>query len=170
MGYEVTIQYCNDLCSFSMLYNAQVGSGHIFCAKSGHNFTHITAELSWYVWNCHYNDVIMSIISKNFPRCWSFVREIHRLPVNSPHKGQWRGALIFFYLPLNKRLSKQSWGWDLRRHLAHYDVIELEESKHSYLNTCQLEKFRRQAIIVTLAVSWSIHSKAKRKMYHLIYL
>ena len=30
---------------------------------------------------------------------------------NSPHKGQWRGALMFFfYLRLNKRLSKQSLG------------------------------------------------------------
>ena len=30
-------------------------------------------------------------------------------PVNSPHKGQWRGALMFFfYLRLNKRLNKQS--------------------------------------------------------------
>ena len=34
------------------------------------------------------------------------------VPVNSPHKGQWRGALMFFfYLRLNKRLSKQPWGW-----------------------------------------------------------
>ena len=33
------------------------------------------------------------------------------VPVKSPHKGQWRGALIFFYLRLNKRLSKQPWGW-----------------------------------------------------------
>ena len=33
-------------------------------------------------------------------------------PVNSPHKGQWRGALMFFfYLRLKKRLSKQSWRW-----------------------------------------------------------
>ena len=31
-------------------------------------------------------------------------------PVNSPHKGQWRGAFIFS-LRLNKPLSKQSWGW-----------------------------------------------------------
>ena len=30
---------------------------------------------------------------------------------NSPHKGQWRGALVIFYLRLNKRLSKQPWGW-----------------------------------------------------------
>ena len=32
---------------------------------------------------------------KVFPRYWPFVRGIHRSPVNSPHKGQWRGALMF---------------------------------------------------------------------------
>ena len=31
----------------------------------------------------------------HFPRYWPFVREIHRYPVISPHKGQWRGALMF---------------------------------------------------------------------------
>ena len=35
------------------------------------------------------------IIRKHFPRTWPFVRGIHRSPVNSPHKGQWRGALMF---------------------------------------------------------------------------
>ena len=59
---------------------------------------------------------------KHFPRYWPFVRGIHRSPGNSPHKGQWRRALIFFYLGLNKRLSKQSWLCDLRRHRANYDV------------------------------------------------
>ena len=49
---------------------------------------------------------------KHFPRYWPFVRGIHRSPVNSPHKGQWRGALMFSLIcVLNKRLSKQSWGW-----------------------------------------------------------
>ena len=39
-------------------------------------------------------------------------------PVNSPHKGQLHGALIFFFdLRLNKWLSIQS-----ERHRAHYDV------------------------------------------------
>ena len=33
------------------------------------------------------------------------------VPVNSPHRGQWRRALIFFDLRLNKPLSEQSWGW-----------------------------------------------------------
>ena len=49
---------------------------------------------------------------KHFQRYWPFVRGIHRSPVNSPHKGQWRGAFdVFFNLRLNKRLSKQSRGW-----------------------------------------------------------
>ena len=51
---------------------------------------------------CYPDDVIKW---KHFPRCWPFVRGIHRSPVYSPHKGQWHGALM------NKRLSKQSWGW-----------------------------------------------------------
>ena len=37
---------------------------------------------------------------------------INRSPVNSPHKGQWRGSLkIFFICALNKWFSKQLWGW-----------------------------------------------------------
>ena len=54
---------------------------------------------------------------KHFPRCWPFVRGNHRSPINSPHKGQWRGALIVFFAlmvsltwALNKRLSKHSFG------------------------------------------------------------
>ena len=60
---------------------------------------------------------------KHFPRYWPFVRGIHRSPVNSQHKAQWRGALMFSLIC--------AWinGWannheaaDLRRHRAHYDV------------------------------------------------
>ena len=32
---------------------------------------------------------------KHFPRYWPFVRRTHRSPVNSLHKGQWRGVLMF---------------------------------------------------------------------------
>ena len=32
---------------------------------------------------------------KHFPCYWPFVRGIHWSPVNSPHKGQWRRALMF---------------------------------------------------------------------------
>ena len=47
---------------------------------------------------------------KPFPRYWPFVRRIHRSPVNSPHK-ETRSFDVCFDLRLNKRLSKQSWGW-----------------------------------------------------------
>ena len=47
---------------------------------------------------------------KNFPRYWPFVRGIHRSPVNFPHKGQRRGALMFCLICF-WRLRKQSWGW-----------------------------------------------------------
>ena len=49
---------------------------------------------------------------KHFPRSWPFVRGIHQSPANSPHKSQWRGNFdVFVDLRLNKRLSKQWWGW-----------------------------------------------------------
>ena len=45
---------------------------------------------------------------KHFPRYWSFLRGIHRSPVNSPHKGQWRGAMMLpLICVLNKRLRKK---------------------------------------------------------------
>ena len=41
-----------------------------------------------------------------------FVQGIHRSPVNSPHKGQWRGALMFSLVCVwINELSKQWWGW-----------------------------------------------------------
>ena len=41
-----------------------------------------------------YDDVIKW---KHFLRYWPFVQGIHRSPVNSPHKGKWRGALMFIF-------------------------------------------------------------------------
>ena len=36
---------------------------------------------------------------KHFPRYWPFgLCGIHRLPVNSPHKGQWRGTFTFSFI------------------------------------------------------------------------
>ena len=61
---------------------------------------------------------------KRFPRYWPFVRGIRRSPVNSPRKGQWRGALMFSLICawLNAWVNSRKVG-DLRRHRAHYDVI-----------------------------------------------
>ena len=58
---------------------------------------------------------------KHFPRYWSFVRGIHRSLMNSPHKGQWRGALMFSLALTNGWVKSREAG-DLRRHRTHYDV------------------------------------------------
>ena len=69
---------------------------------------------------------------KHFPRYWPFVRGIHRSPVNSPHKGQWRRALMFSLICawINDWVNNSE-GGDLRRYRAHYDVTVM--NKH-YLN------------------------------------
>ena len=60
---------------------------------------------------------------KHFPPYWTFVWGIHRSPVNSPHKGQWRGALMFSLICtwINDWVNNCEAG-DLRRHPGHYDV------------------------------------------------
>ena len=60
---------------------------------------------------------------KHFPRYWPFVQGIPQSPVNSPHKGQQRGALMFSLICvwLNGWVNNRK-ASDLRRHHAHYDV------------------------------------------------
>ena len=67
---------------------------------------------------------------KHFPRNWPFVRGIHRSPVNSPHKGQWRGALMFSLIcaRVHAWVNNREAG-DLRRRRAHYDIIVMGGSK-----------------------------------------
>ena len=74
-------------------------------------------------WSIFHDDVIKW---KHFARYWPFVRGIHRSPVNSPHKGQWRRALVFSLIcpRINGWVNNGDAG-DLRRHRAHYDVIEM---------------------------------------------
>ena len=71
---------------------------------------------------CMFHDDVIKW--KHFPRYWSFVRGIHRSPVNSLHKGQWRRALIFSLVCvwINAWVNNREAG-DLRRHRTHYDVI-----------------------------------------------
>ena len=74
---------------------------------------------------------------KHFPRYWPFVRGIHRSPVNSPHKGQWRGALMFSLICvwINGWVNNREAG-DLRRYRAHHDVTVMLRLAHQnrYLN------------------------------------
>ena len=71
---------------------------------------------------------------KHFPRYWPFVRGIHRSPLNSPHKGQWRGTLM------SSLVSARINGWvnnleagNLRRIRPHYDVTVMDVFKSKKL-------------------------------------
>ena len=79
---------------------------------------------------------------KHFSRYWPFVRGIHRSPVNSPHEGQWRGALMFSFICawINGWVNNREAG-DLRRHRAHYDVI-------------MMIKVVQKAVILRLFLGW----------------
>ena len=70
---------------------------------------------------------------KHFPRYLPFVRGIHRWPVNSPHKGRWRGTLMFslIYAWINGWINNREAG-DLRRHRAHYDATVMRWPMMTY--------------------------------------
>ena len=67
-----------------------------------------------------YDDVIKW---KHFLRYWSFARRIHRWGVDSPDKGQWRGALEFSFMCAWKMLSSNRDAGDFWRHGAHCNLI-----------------------------------------------
>ena len=84
------------------------------------NHGHLAAEFL-HGWSQKRGDVIKW---KHFPRYWLFVPGIHRPSVNSPPKGQWRGALVFSLIcaRINAWVNNREAG-DLRTHRIHYDVI-----------------------------------------------
>ena len=65
----------------------------------------------------------------HFPRYWPSVGGIHRSPVNSPHKGQWRRALMCSMIGawINGWVNNREAG-DLRRYRVLYDIIVMDLS------------------------------------------
>ena len=57
------------------------------------------------------NSAILAICAGNSP-----------VPVNSPHKGQWRGALMFSLICARNVWINNGGAGDLRRHRVYYDV------------------------------------------------
>ena len=96
---------------------------------------------------CHWSireGYMMTSSNENIPCYWPFVRGIHRSPVESPHKGQWRGDLMF------SLICGWTNGWayngdasELRRHRAHYDVIVM---------MCKIARYQTKKTIKTM--SW----------------
>ena len=90
---------------------------------------------------------------KQFPRYWPFVRGIHRSPVNSPHKGQWRRALMFSLIcaRINGWVNNREAG-DLRRHPTHCDVIVMWSVRVQ--SRSNMQPFSQKNIWVLLWCIW----------------
>ena len=85
-------------------------------------------RIPWHIIPMHLLDD--AIKWKHFSRNWPFVRGIHRSPVNSPHKGQWRGTLMFSLIcAWIKGWVNNGEAGGLRRHPAHYDVTVMGTAK-----------------------------------------
>ena len=72
---------------------------------------------------------------EHFPRYWPFVRGIHRSPMDTPHKGQRRRALMFSLI----HAWTNSWACnleasDFKRHRTHYDVTVMCERDTDFPN------------------------------------
>ena len=85
--------------------------------------------------NCT-NTVLWRHQLETFPRYWPLVRGIHRLPVDSPHKGKWTGSSVFCLICAwtNGWANNHDAG-DLRRHRAHYDVTVMESCKWQFFSS-----------------------------------
>ena len=68
-----------------------------------------------------------------FSALLAFARGIHRPPVNSPHKGQWRGASVFSLICawINGWVNTREAGY-LRRYRAYYDVTVMQTQQNAH--------------------------------------
>ena len=110
---------------------------------------------------------------KHFPRYWPIVWGIHRSPVNSPHKGQWRGALMFSVICawINGWANNREAG-DLRRRRDHYDVIVmLLHTLQLICSTIMLNNFTHQwslsEIHIITGTSWGARWRLKSPAWRL---
>ena len=105
---------------------------------------------------------------KLFPRNWPFVRGIDRSPVNSPHKGQWRGALMFSLICswINVWVNNHEAG-DLRCYRAHYDVIVMIIQDPG-LRNIRCVSYHQAHCIVTIQTTFQLQTTLLIHAIHLI--
>ena len=96
---------------------------------------------------------------KHFPRYWPFVWGIHRSLVNSSHKGQCRGALMFSLMctRINGWVNNDEAG-DLRCHHAHYDitVMHLNTANTMVAYVLVTQGARASVDMVLVKFAWNI--------------
>ena len=121
-------------------------------SKTGVNWTR-----AWYINNTLWHDDVIKW--KHFPRNWPLVWGIHRSPVNSPHKGQWRGALMFSLI--YKRLSKSWLGWWFETPSHPLWRIVMEQHFLNFFHTLHIQKrFKRVDQLTRVKVFKSVAQNA----------
>ena len=75
-------------------------------------YVYVSVSSTWWRHQMEMFSALLALCTGNSP-----------VPVNSPHKGQWRGALMFSFICvwINDWVNNHEAG-DLRRHRGHYDV------------------------------------------------
>ena len=94
-----------------------------------HNAPFRTEMCTFLFWMEHFGIWHDDVIKwKHFPHYWPFVQGIHQSPVNSLHKAQWHGALMFSLICawINGWVNNGEAG-DLKHHHAHCDVTVMEQ-------------------------------------------
>ena len=103
---------------------------NVISARVAQWWPHYFASISWRVqisrtggcaWWCHKMETFFALLV--------FCAGNSSVPVKSPHKGQWRGDLMFSLICalINGWVNNGEAG-DLRRHRTHYDVIVMGTS------------------------------------------
>ena len=109
--YKQTYKQCNKLNSHWALW--PWGDGPVNRTETFGSTTSLKHNLSWWRHQMETFSALLAICAGNSP-----------VPVKSPHKGQWRGTLMFTLIcaRINGWVNNCEAG-DFKRNRAHYDVI-----------------------------------------------
>ena len=129
-----------------------------------HRGNHRIPQCPWWRYQMETFSVLLAICAGNSPVT----------PVNSPHKGQWRRALMF------SLICTWTNGWvnngeavDFRRHRTHYDVTVMQWTKsgaHFTKNFPSLFKFDGNLVLVEIhgGKSYFAHATTAKLPWHVI--
>ena len=120
--------------------------------------TKILDTTTWLPWWRHQMETfsaLLAICAGNSP-----------VPVNSPHKGQWRGALVFSLIcaRIDCWVNTGEAG-DLRHHPAHYDIIVMSLGLHNLKSKLPCDAFSMPNHFLNqcwLNVNWILMDKHKK--------
>ena len=118
--------------------------------------SNITWFCIWYDNDWGHDDVIKW---KHFRRYWPFVRGIHRSPVNFPHKGQWRGALMYSLICVwIKGWVNNGEACDLRCYRTHYDVTVMQNMHHKRHPISHLHGRAKGCLLWGFGLNWPCYN------------